>query len=98
MFGDGLTFEAFTDIPAKHRIDGLAELGAARFINATGVHPEVLEVIPASLFSAEFYLLEARLVPTCAIHEVFECGFLAIRSLSMREYSIAWAFVIAIFH
>jgi hypothetical protein len=34
-------------------------LGAAPFVNATGVHPEVLDNIAGSLLFVEFYLLVA---------------------------------------
>jgi hypothetical protein len=43
-------------IPAKHRIDGLTELGAARLVDAAGVHPAVFETIAQSLLVAELDL------------------------------------------
>ncbi len=54
--------------PAEHRIDGLNELGAARFVNATGVYPEDLKTIAGSLLSAKLYLLVASLVLASALY------------------------------
>jgi hypothetical protein len=82
---------------AKHRFDDLRELGAARFVNATAFHPEMPLTIADSLFSAEFYLLIARLVLTSAFHMVFKRVFLAVRSSSMRQHSVVRDMVIGMF-
>jgi hypothetical protein len=49
-------------------------------------------------FSAEFYLVVARLLLASAFHQVFECDFLAVHSHSMRKYSIAWDMVFVMFY
>jgi hypothetical protein len=45
----------------KHRVDGLCELGAIRFVDTAGVHPKVLQTIAPRLFSAELYFAIASL-------------------------------------
>jgi hypothetical protein len=42
-----------TLIPAEHRVDSGAKLIAGSFVDAACIHPEVLEVIFGSPFSAE---------------------------------------------
>jgi len=54
-------------------------LGAASFVNATGVHPEVLENIAGSLLSVEFYLLVASPMLPAPSVKSFQRDFLAIR-------------------
>lgn len=56
------------------------------------------QIVLGSLFPAELYLLIARLVLASTLHHVFERNFLAVRSPSMREYSVARDFTIVLFH
>src|SRR3569833_2581525 len=39
-------------VPAKHGVDGLGERGARRLVDATGIYPDVVEVVFSSLGAA----------------------------------------------
>jgi hypothetical protein len=53
-------------IPVEHRVDGRAELGAARLVNTTRIS-EVLCAIASSSLSAEIGLFEASLLPVPSV-------------------------------
>ena len=74
-------------VPAKHRIYSLCELSAARFVDATGINPEVLQAIASGLFSAESDLVKTSLARPIPIHHVLEGDFL--RSPCVREDSVS---------
>ena len=60
-------------VPIEHRIDGLGELGAARFVYTTGVNPALGPPITLCLLAGVLYFLEAELVFILATLEVLEC-------------------------
>src|SRR3569833_1372364 len=47
----GIAYGSLT-VPAKHGVDGLGELGARRLVDATGIYPDVVEVVLSSLGAA----------------------------------------------
>ena len=74
-------------VPAKHRIYSLCELSAARFVDITGIDPEVLQAIASGLFSAESDLVKTSLARPIPIYHVPEGDFL--RSSCVRENSVS---------
>src|ERR1700722_1498356 len=58
-------------IPSKHRVDSLRELGIARFLDATTVHPEVSQAVPCSLFCAELDLTITDFILARALYQIF---------------------------
>jgi hypothetical protein len=58
------------------------------FLDATGVNPEVFQVVLSSLFSTEPDLLIARLLLASAISQVFESDLRSIRSPCVRKYRV----------
>src|SRR3569833_3466793 len=47
----GIAYGSLT-VPAKHGVDGLGELGARRLVDATGIYPDVVEVVLSRLGAA----------------------------------------------
>jgi hypothetical protein len=41
------------EVPAKHRVNGLGELSVIPLVDATGIDPEVLQIIASGLLTAE---------------------------------------------
>jgi len=75
-------------VSLSHRIDSFRELRARAFVNATGVNPEVFQVVLSDLFSTEPDLLIARLLLASAISQVFESDLRSIRSPCVRKYCV----------
>ena len=48
-------------VPLKHRVDGLREFGATRFVNTTAVNPEILQPVLLGLLPTKLNLLVASL-------------------------------------
>jgi hypothetical protein len=77
-------------IPAEHGVDGLRELSIVRFINTACVNPDISQVVPSGLFSAEHDLSEPNFIAdfTRPISQVLESDFIIFISPGMREYCI----------
>ena len=73
----------------KHGVDSLCGLCTVRFINATRVHPKVLQAVESGLSSAESNLIIARLALAGTIYQVSEGDLLGIRPPCVRKYGIA---------
>ena len=69
----------------KHRVDGLCELGAIRFVDTAGVHPKVFQAVTSSLFFAKPDLIVASFALPGTIYQVSKGDLLC--SLCMRKYS-----------
>jgi hypothetical protein len=75
-------------IPAKHRIDRLRELGAARFVNATSVDSDILPAISSGLGTVFLNLRVVRVRLGLALTNIVE-GDLRTRP-SVRKDSVVW--------
>src|SRR4051794_34193841 len=65
-----------------------AKLGAAGFVNAASIDPEVLAGIFTGLISAEANLVIASLALPNTFQKILEGDFIAIRSPSVRKHGI----------
>ena len=49
-------------VPSKHGVDGFCQLGTARFVDATGIDPEVFQLVFSFLAGNKSKLLIASLI------------------------------------
>jgi hypothetical protein len=70
-------------IPSKHGVYGFRKFSKIRFVDATSVNPEVLQVIRLGLFSTELELAIAGFTSPIAFHDIVERNLIGIRSPSM---------------
>jgi hypothetical protein len=68
-----------TPVPAEHAIKSCAELVIVPLIDAAGVHPEVIQTVLCSSFSAETEFGVASLVLTHASKQLIVRDFFAFR-------------------
>jgi hypothetical protein len=76
----------YIPVPAKHRVNGLRELGTIRLIDTASVHPKVLQVVTLRLFATKLYLAITSHLLVVAILQICQSNLL--QSLSMRKNSI----------
>jgi hypothetical protein len=72
---------------------GFRELSIIRFVDATHIHPKVLQAVASGLFSAEPDLTIASLAFVGAIYQVCEGDLVDIRAPCVRKYGIGWGVV-----
>lgn len=82
-------------ILAKHGGDSLGKFSVVCLVDATGVHPEVLEAILSGLLSVEKNLFVARLVLASAVCRVFEGRLLDTCQSCVRKDRIGRVCVVA---
>jgi hypothetical protein len=75
-----------TPVPSKHAVDGLLKLGAARLVDATCVHPKVLQTIAPGLVSTKSDLVVPEFALANAVRQVFEADLFA--APGVRKYRI----------
>jgi hypothetical protein len=77
-------------VPGKHGGYCLLDLGAAHFIDAAGIHPELFQAMFGGLFATESDLgIAGGLGLRISLRHVFETDLLfVIKQPSMRQYSI----------
>jgi hypothetical protein len=72
----------------KHGIDRFTQLGKVRFVDATGIDPEVSEAITSRLFRAEPNLLVAILLVSSSLFKVPKGYLFGIWAPRVRQYGI----------
>ena len=82
-----LAFRSFL-VPSIHGIDGFCQFGTARFVDATGIDPEVSQLVFSCLAGDESKLLVASLIFTCRFHYVSVGYFLG--APCVRQDGVWW--------
>ncbi len=75
-------------VPSKHGIDGFCQLGTARFVDTTGVDPELFQSVFGRLVGNESKLLVASLILASGFHYV--SVIYLVGAPCVRQDSVWW--------